>query len=433
MAKQWVLHYSQGIVGTMEHQARTRQKKLNGVEKYHLGRVVEVLPALLQISVFLFFVGFILYLYSINTTVSFVVLAFAAAGLAFHSVTLLMACVDPQCPFQIPFSVFLHQAMSHLHILALHFRADLQSFVERNRLSPSFTPSSGMAILLNLAWAVAGRVDEPLSTPLMDSKALSRLRKTGREQKTSSKRHAKEEQITATQTACWLLETSEHRDALLSAAKNIPCLARIKSTRLALGGTAFQRLLAAFRESLDACRSMPMLGRSQTLDEAQVFGRAICHSIIGSKCDGPYTPPEGLRWTFWGQTSSKRDANELLLIQICIEKKLPIGFCLNYPTEQVPRLITSLPIYLASLFEPSAESGRGYFRMKAFGVDRIALAQRLMHMCLSNAETQPPAVINLCAWALAKLPTLMVCAQYNADDSRLIRDLRRSWWNAYTR
>ena len=41
----------------------------NGVEKMHIAGVVEGLPALLHLSVFLFFAGLVIFLFNINHTV----------------------------------------------------------------------------------------------------------------------------------------------------------------------------------------------------------------------------------------------------------------------------------------------------------------------------------------------------------------------------
>ncbi|KAG8989621.1 hypothetical protein FRB94_014174 [Tulasnella sp. JGI-2019a] len=101
LAKQWLQFYERTRqAGPMEQQAVWRTEKFVGAEKWGLRPVVETLATLLLISLGLFFVALIDYLWSVNKTVAVVVLSFAAAGGLLYLIMVVLAAIFPACPFQ---------------------------------------------------------------------------------------------------------------------------------------------------------------------------------------------------------------------------------------------------------------------------------------------------------------------------------------------
>jgi hypothetical protein len=72
MLQQWARRYltiTQPARYIPHKRASIRAFFANGVEKFHLPWSVEALPALLHLSLFLFFTGLVIYLFNINHTV----------------------------------------------------------------------------------------------------------------------------------------------------------------------------------------------------------------------------------------------------------------------------------------------------------------------------------------------------------------------------
>ncbi|KAG8982481.1 hypothetical protein FRB94_006691 [Tulasnella sp. JGI-2019a] len=110
LAKQWLQSYERtGKIGTMEEQAIRRTEKSVGAENWGLRPVVETLATLLLVSLTLFFIASIDYLWVANETVAIVVLAFTATGWLLYVLMVILAAIFSACPFQTGPSVALRQ------------------------------------------------------------------------------------------------------------------------------------------------------------------------------------------------------------------------------------------------------------------------------------------------------------------------------------
>jgi hypothetical protein len=74
------------------------------MEKYHMHLAVEMAPTLLHLSVFLFFIGLVIFFFTIFKTVAIVIsIAVGFFGLAYFALTIL-PCLDHTCPYRTPMS-----------------------------------------------------------------------------------------------------------------------------------------------------------------------------------------------------------------------------------------------------------------------------------------------------------------------------------------
>lgn len=434
MAKQWVLHYARATVGTLESQGRTRQRKLNGVNKYRFQNAVESLPILLQISLILFFIGLLDYLNSLNSTVAYVVLAFSLAGVVIYTVTVFIASIDPQCPFQTPVSIFMQQSYLRCKKVASRYFGSVARFLAAKRKGTDRNPSNGIAPHLVQAGEVALRPTTEIANRNWLSNVVDAFGEVpdagfGKDKDYRHDHHNDEEDMIDNQTACWIVETSEHSHALLSAARNIPSLRKIDSSELGINGIAFDRLLSLFKEYLGAYRATgghEYPGQSGPLESAVVYGRALCHCVVGSTGDGDYFAyrSQDLQWPQWRKNSGN-ETYEFILMKACIKGELPKRFCLAHPKNSLPRPSSALPIYISMLLGPLVETKE--FRIKASWLDRVTLVQWLISTCLNHQESCFPATVSLSAWALGELPALV-----SDPASRPDEHFRKEWWDAYT-
>ncbi|KAG9003466.1 hypothetical protein FRB93_011090 [Tulasnella sp. JGI-2019a] len=77
-----------------------RTEKFVGAENWGLRPIVETLATLLLVSLALFFIALVDYLWTVNETVAIVVLTFAAAGALLYLLMVVLATIFPTCPFQ---------------------------------------------------------------------------------------------------------------------------------------------------------------------------------------------------------------------------------------------------------------------------------------------------------------------------------------------
>ncbi|KAG9021755.1 hypothetical protein FS837_006998, partial [Tulasnella sp. UAMH 9824] len=107
--KYWMIYYSRGSQGgPSEGESRMLQKKLSGVHRCGLRFLVELaVPSLLQISLFVFGVGLIFYLQTLNDEVARINTILALIGVAAFGITVIHAVWDPYAPFQTPISQIL--------------------------------------------------------------------------------------------------------------------------------------------------------------------------------------------------------------------------------------------------------------------------------------------------------------------------------------
>ncbi|KAG8984415.1 hypothetical protein FRB90_005344, partial [Tulasnella sp. 427] len=110
IAKEWLQSFERsGQAGPVEHQARLRQRKFNGVKEWHMEAIILFLPNLLLIAVGLFFAATITYLFLVNQLVSGIVIAFALLGSAFVVGTVVAGTMYPTCPYQTSISTALRR------------------------------------------------------------------------------------------------------------------------------------------------------------------------------------------------------------------------------------------------------------------------------------------------------------------------------------
>jgi hypothetical protein len=81
------------------------QYLFNGVEKWKMARVVELLPAISHFSLFLFGVGLVAFLLEANMAVMITVAVVGSLGLAAYATLTVLPIFWPKCPYQTPLSV----------------------------------------------------------------------------------------------------------------------------------------------------------------------------------------------------------------------------------------------------------------------------------------------------------------------------------------
>lgn len=109
LGKEWLRHFDRKRqVASLGDQARFRQKKVRGIQRWYFQETVQLLPYVLLLSVLFFFAGLIPYLLRANKAVAGVVIAFSVCGIVFWGLTMLSCIIDPLSPYQTSLTFFLH-------------------------------------------------------------------------------------------------------------------------------------------------------------------------------------------------------------------------------------------------------------------------------------------------------------------------------------
>ena len=106
LSKQWLSRYSESY-GSLTERGRDRKRKIKGVTTWHFDLIMECLPLLLQVALFLFSYALSIYLFTIKKAISAVAISFTSFGLLFYFLIVSAATLSYNCPFQTPLSLAL--------------------------------------------------------------------------------------------------------------------------------------------------------------------------------------------------------------------------------------------------------------------------------------------------------------------------------------
>ena len=110
LGKQWLnLH----VEGSFIDRNRHRELRMRGMITWKFKFVMECLPLIMQGSLLLLGYGLIRYFWNISRTVSSVIIAFVATGLAFYIFIVSVATFSKACPFQTPISIVLRHTFAY--------------------------------------------------------------------------------------------------------------------------------------------------------------------------------------------------------------------------------------------------------------------------------------------------------------------------------
>ena len=104
LGKQWLNFHVEGSFIDRNHH---RELKMRGMITWRFKFVMECLPLIMQLSLFLLWCALARYLWTLSRTVSSVITGFTVAGVAFYIFIVIAGTFSKTCPFQTPISVAL--------------------------------------------------------------------------------------------------------------------------------------------------------------------------------------------------------------------------------------------------------------------------------------------------------------------------------------
>jgi hypothetical protein len=119
LVQQWSRYYLQAIDrrAAPHHRARIRSYLHEGITTFKMTAVVEAIPMLLHISLFLFFAGLVEFLMPINDLIANITLAAGVVCGTMYAIITILPLPFRQCPYRTPLSGLLWRLLQLLRIL----------------------------------------------------------------------------------------------------------------------------------------------------------------------------------------------------------------------------------------------------------------------------------------------------------------------------
>jgi hypothetical protein len=117
LIKSWVREFDRGLraMTLPEQRAKTREFRYLGMERWRLPEMVGILPLLIQISLFLFSIGLVLFLFHVSKPSFGVTTAIFGAGVLYYTSTTSISVFVTSSPFHSPLSRTLGMIYWHAH------------------------------------------------------------------------------------------------------------------------------------------------------------------------------------------------------------------------------------------------------------------------------------------------------------------------------
>ncbi|CEL54613.1 alanyl-tRNA synthetase [Rhizoctonia solani AG-1 IB] len=110
LSKEWLTAYTASRPRPAHTHALLRQARLDGLNNWWALHIIALLPTLLHLSLFLFALGLVIYLWTLDVAVAVVTCVIVALTLIFYLATTLLGAIMPFCPFVTEISRYLQQA-----------------------------------------------------------------------------------------------------------------------------------------------------------------------------------------------------------------------------------------------------------------------------------------------------------------------------------
>ena len=117
LIKSWVREFDSGLtaISIPEQRAKTREFRYLGMERWKLQEMVAMLPLLIQISLLLFAIGLVIFLFHISKPSFGVTTAIFGVGVLYYAVTTTISVFVTSSPFHSPLSRALGSVYRYMH------------------------------------------------------------------------------------------------------------------------------------------------------------------------------------------------------------------------------------------------------------------------------------------------------------------------------
>ncbi|KAG6855572.1 hypothetical protein H0H87_000819 [Tephrocybe sp. NHM501043] len=123
LVQEWIRDYLQRVQRYSEprRRARFRGVLFSGIQRWKFEDIVEVIPTLLHLSLFLFFTGLCMFMGPINRAVMWAIVVVVVFCLAFYCFATLAPLQDPTAPYQTVLSSVLWRLLQNTYLRHTHY------------------------------------------------------------------------------------------------------------------------------------------------------------------------------------------------------------------------------------------------------------------------------------------------------------------------
>jgi hypothetical protein len=117
LIKSWLHEFDRGTsaIPSPEQRAKTREFRYLGTQSWKLPEIIEMLPLLIHLSLFLFSIGLVVLLFHINKPTFLVTTAVFGVGVFYYSTATCISVLVPAAPFRSPISRLLGMVYQSMH------------------------------------------------------------------------------------------------------------------------------------------------------------------------------------------------------------------------------------------------------------------------------------------------------------------------------
>ena len=113
LGKQWVNRYTRNKGGSIAERCGDRQRKLNGLHRWHFHGLMESLPVALQLALLLLGCGLSQYMWTMNQTIAGTIIGVTGFGILLYIAIAIAGTISYECPYQTPLSLVLRAFGAH--------------------------------------------------------------------------------------------------------------------------------------------------------------------------------------------------------------------------------------------------------------------------------------------------------------------------------
>ncbi|KAG8682985.1 hypothetical protein FRC09_016373, partial [Ceratobasidium sp. 395] len=111
LGKEWLTAFLSSRPRPAHDHALLRQARLEGLERWWALHIIALLPSMLHVSLLLFAIGLVLYLWTLNKAIAAVLAAVVAVTLIFYFTTAILGAIYEFCPYVSQFSRYMRRAL----------------------------------------------------------------------------------------------------------------------------------------------------------------------------------------------------------------------------------------------------------------------------------------------------------------------------------
>ncbi|KAF9531832.1 hypothetical protein CPB83DRAFT_41952, partial [Crepidotus variabilis] len=176
LVEQWTRHYLQAPFNQPAPQDRARISAylFQGTKKYRMAIIVETIPLLLHISLFLFFAGLIAFLNGVNSLLTYIIASLLAFCVGLYWFVSTLPILNLSSPYWTPLSSFTWHMLQKLHLLhrydvngnRIPITCDLQSAQELD--ATEITPDRDERDLKAMCWTISALRSDSAFEPFVE-------------------------------------------------------------------------------------------------------------------------------------------------------------------------------------------------------------------------------------------------------------------------